>query len=160
MFDKGSVDHFCTNDKADWLKLWCAYVAPRHPERAQLAICDAIWSAVVSQDGRLHARALRNNDRRVCGFVHYVRYFSTHAGVEETYLMDLYVDPSFRQMRGGAALIEHALADCRTQQSSRMTWLTVPGVERNEKFYSQYAQRKSWDRYVVTMHNLCEDNAL
>lgn len=143
------LSRFQSQDKDDWVRLWHGYMSRHDPSAVRPEVVQASWEAVVAGDGRIHAYALRDDQGQACGFIHYVSYFSTDAGRNEAYLMDFFVDPDHRGKGGGRMLIEHVIAECKSKGFSRLIWITVPGVEYNEKFYSKYAKRRSWDRYVV-----------
>lgn len=69
--------------------------------------------------------------------------------MNEAYLMDLYIDPEHRGKGAGHLMMQHLIADCRRKNLYRLSWITVPEVEYNRRFYEKYAPGRSWERYCV-----------
>jgi GNAT superfamily N-acetyltransferase len=145
------VDFFKEEDQEGWLGLWQAYVSRGDSPKINPEIAVLNWEAVLKQDGRLYAYALRDTSAEIQGFAHYVEYFSTKSGIKEAYLMDLYVDKNHRGQGGGRMLMEHLIEVCKRKNISRLSWITVPEVIYNERFYESYAPKRLWDRYVIDL---------
>lgn len=143
------VQPFSADDCDQWKKHWFDYMGKHDPMAVKPEVMAKNWQAVLSQDGRIHAYALRDSSGVAQGFVHYITYYCTDSAMTEAYLMDLYVDPANRGNGAGTILLDHVLAECRDRGYSKMIWITVPGVEYNERFYAKFATRRNWDRYVV-----------
>lgn len=143
------VDSFQAADQSVWNKHWIGYMGSHHPPALHPAVLDMNWKTIMAKDGRLLAWALRDAAGCCQGFAHITTQYSTEAGFDEAYLMDLYIDPDHRGRGAGHLLMQHILEDCRSKALYRLFWITVPGVEYNRRFYEKYAQGRSWDRYFV-----------
>ncbi len=143
------IDNFKADDQEAWSRHWIGYMGSHHPPAIQPAVMDTNWKTIMAQDGRLLAWALRDAAGGCQGFAHITTQYSTEAGLDEAYLMDLYVDPAHRGHGAGHLLMQHVIEDCRRKGLYRLFWITVPGVEYNRRFYEKYAQGRSWDRYFV-----------
>jgi GNAT superfamily N-acetyltransferase len=139
------IGQFAPADCQQWEKLWQGYRKESDPPE----VTEANWRTILSQDGRIYAFALRDASGEVQGFANCMTHYSTRSGVDEAYLMDLYVDQAHRGHGGGAMLVEHVIAYCKSKGFSRLTWITAPDVEYNKKFYTKFAEHRSWDRYIV-----------
>lgn len=110
-------------DRAEWARLWTAYLAFYESSVAE-AVYDSTFARLLSDDPQEFSCRVAEAEGRLVGLVHFL--FHRHAWKIENvcYLQDLYADPDHRGTGVGRALIEAVYAEADARGAAQVYWLT------------------------------------
>lgn len=133
-------------DRAEWSRLWTAYLAfyetSRPPE-----LHDLYFARLLGDDPQDFNGLLAEMDGRAVGLAHYL--FHRHGwSVENTcYLQDLYADPEVRGKGVGRALIEEVYACADRAGVPSVYWLTQDFNTTARQLYDRVGTKTPFIRY-------------
>jgi GNAT superfamily N-acetyltransferase len=119
----GRVRLLTPKDREPWLSLWVAYNAhgPDGGLPPPEPVTDAIWRRFLDEREPVQA-FVAELDGSVIGIVHLTFHRTTQATRSSCRLLDLFVDPAFRQCGVGAALVEKVLATAKEAGADQVYW--------------------------------------
>jgi len=127
-------------DRADWDRLWTAYLAFYEtvlPEK----VFDTAFDRMLLGDRREFQGLVAVQDGRLVGLAHFL-FHRTLWSVEDTcYLMDLFVDPDCRGGGVGRALINRVHAEAKSNGVPLTYWMTQEFNYKGRMLYDQVADR-------------------
>ncbi len=145
MTARGEIRPVGAGDRADWQRLWTAYlefyrtsVSPR--------TYDVTWTRL--QDPREPMHLLGAYDGGALrGIAHYIFQRSCWTEGDYCYLQDLFVDPSARGRGFGRGLIEAVCREAKAAGASRVHWLTHESNAGARALYDTLAERPGFIQY-------------
>jgi GNAT superfamily N-acetyltransferase len=132
-------------DRAAWLELWSGYQAFYQVEIAP-SVTDTTWRRLLDPAEPMHC-AVKEEDGRVVGIVHFIFHRSTWTEGDYCYLQDLFMSPPARGRGFARQLIEHVYAQAAARQASRVYWLTHESNTTAMLLYDKIAQRSGFVQY-------------
>ncbi|WP_029057533.1 GNAT family N-acetyltransferase [Stappia stellulata] len=131
-------------DRADWLRLWQAYLAFYRQELGD-GVSEAVF-ARISGDGA-HCGLVVEQGGRMVGFVHYIVHETTWSLAPTCYLEDLYVDGAMRGGGAGRALIAAVDEAAKARGCRSVYWHTHDDNARARALYDKVAVLSPFVRY-------------
>ena len=134
-------------DRADWNRLWEAYLAfyetSRPPE-----IFDLYFTRLLGDDPQDFNGLVAELDGNLVGLTHYL--FHRHGWAHENvcYLQDLYADPQVRGQGIGRALIEGVYAAADKAGAPGVYWLTQDFNADARKLYDRIGTLTPFIKYA------------
>ncbi|MDW4497697.1 GNAT family N-acetyltransferase [Sulfitobacter sp. D35] len=137
------------SDKADWSRLWAAYLAFYETSRPQ-EIHDLYFERLMGDDPQDFSGLVAVLDGRLVGLTHYL--FHRHGWSVENvcYLQDLYADPDVRGMGIGRALIEAVYAAADAAGAPNVYWLTQDSNATARRLYDRIGTLTPFVKYNRT----------
>lgn len=134
-------------DRAEWGRLWTAYLAFYETERVP-EMHDLAFSRLLGDDPRDFSGLLALVDDRPVGLAHYVFHRHGWQAEDICYLQDLYVDPDARGHGLGRRLIEavHAAADAYGARG--LYWMTQDFNTQARRLYDQVGTLTPFIKYT------------
>lgn len=110
-------------DRADWARLWEAYLAFYETQRPQ-EIYDTYFERLLGDDPQDYCGVVAEQDGTLVGLAHYL--FHRHGQRIENvcYMQDLYADPAVRGQGVGRKLMEAVYAKADAAGAPEVYWLT------------------------------------
>ena len=141
-----SVRPLEANDRAEWDRLWQAYLAFYETSRPR-DIFDLYFDRLLGSDPQDFNGLVAVVDGKVVGLVHYL--FHRHGWRAENvcYLQDLYADPSVRGSGVGRALIEAVYAAADEAGAPAVYWLTQDFNTDARKLYDRIGKVSPFIKY-------------
>lgn len=142
-----AVRPLCADDRAEWSRLWEAYLAYYETSRPP-EIFDAYFNRLLGDDPQDFNCLLAEVNGEPVGLTHYL--FHRHGwSIENTcYLQDLYADPSQRGKGIGRALIEAVYAAAEDAGVPSVYWLTQDFNETARHLYDRVGVKTPFIKYV------------
>ena len=133
-------------DRADWDRLWEAYLAFYETSRPQ-EIYDTYFARLMGEDPQDFHGLVAEVDGRVVGLTHYL--FHRHGWRVENvcYLQDIYADPEVRGKGIGRALIEGVYAAADAAGAPAVYWLTQDFNHEARKLYDRIGKLGPFIKY-------------
>jgi GNAT superfamily N-acetyltransferase len=125
-----SIRRVLTQEKAEWEKLWLAYLGFYKTELAG-SLTDLLWQRI--HDCQHETRCFVVQDLRtssLVGLAHYFPHTDTWAAKPVVYLNDLFVDPDCRGAGLGRSLINEIVEDGKVNAWGEIYWHTA---EQNQQ---------------------------
>ncbi len=134
-------------DRADWARLWAAYLAFYRTEVPQ-EVYDTLFARLLAPGPDGPFALVADLDGRPVGLVHYI--FHAHCWKPEgvVYLQDLFAEPDVRGRGVGRALIEAVYAAADAAGRPSVYWLTQTDNATARRLYDRIAQPTDFMRYV------------
>jgi ribosomal protein S18 acetylase RimI-like enzyme len=85
----------------------------------------------------------------VTGIANYLIHENTTSLTPACYLQDLFVDPAFRTLGVGRALIDALWEEVKANGWSRLYWLTTENNYRARALYDKYTPHSGFVRYIL-----------
>jgi GNAT superfamily N-acetyltransferase len=141
-----AIRPLAASDKADWARLWTAYLAFYETSRPQ-EVFDIYFQRLLGDDPQDYHGLIAEVDGRPVGLVHYL--FHRHGWSVENvcYLQDLYADPEVRGTGVGRALIEAVYAAADAQGAGQVYWLTQDFNTAARRLYDRIGVATPFIRY-------------
>ena len=141
-----TVRPLAQSDRADWDRLWTAYLAFYETARPQ-EIFDTYFARLLGDDPQDFNGLVAEVDGKVVGLTHYL--FHRHGWRVENvcYLQDLYADPHVRGHGVGRALIEGVYAASDRAGISSVYWLTQDFNHEARRLYDRIGKLSPVIRY-------------
>lgn len=134
------------SDKADWHRLWTAYLAFYETAVSQ-EVYDTSFARLLSDGTGEYKGLIAEFDGQAVGLAHFL-YHRFMWTVEDTcYLMDLFTDPSVRGKGIGRALIEAVHASAKRDGVPSTYWNTQETNYKGRMLYDQLATKVSFIIY-------------
>lgn len=134
------------SDKADWHRLWTAYLAFYETAVSQ-EVYDTSFARLLSDGTGEYKGLIAEIDGQAVGLAHFL-YHRFMWTVEDTcYLMDLFTDPSVRGKGVGRALIEAVHASAKRDGVPSTYWNTQETNYKGRMLYDQLATKVSFIIY-------------
>lgn len=128
------------SDKADWHRLWTAYLAFYETAVSQ-EVYDTSFARLLSDGTGEYKGLIAEIDGQAVGLAHFL-YHRFMWTVEDTcYLMDLFTDPSVRGKGVGRALIEAVHATAKRDGVPSTYWNTQETNYKGRMLYDQLATK-------------------
>ena len=133
-------------DRADWNRLWEAYLAFYETELDE-EIYDSTFARLLSEDPQEFNGFVAELDGKLIGLVHFL--FHRHGWkIENTcYLQDLYVDPEIRGTGAGRKLIEAVYSAADEAGAPSVYWLTQNFNSQARQLYDRIGQLTPFIKY-------------
>lgn len=133
-------------DKADWARMWEAYLAFYETTRPA-EIYDIYFERLLGDDPQDYNCLIAEVDGTPVGLAHYL--FHRHGwSVENTcYLQDLYADPHDRGQGVGRALIEGVYAAADIAGNPMVYWLTQDFNTTARRLYDSIGVKTPFIKY-------------
>ena len=126
-------------DYDQWRELWDQYLV-FYKHQLPEAQTQLTFERLIDPDHGIHALVMEQ-DSKVIGFSHSSFTHSTWSQNQELYLEDLFVDPQYRGLGAGRALIE-AVAEFGTKHGAkRLYWQTLKDNETAQRLYNTLADK-------------------
>lgn len=137
-------------DEAEWRRLWTAYLEfyeASVPEEVYRSTFDRILAGNAGANGEIYG-LLAEADGKPAGLVHY--FFHQHCWRVENvcYLQDLFVDPEFRGLGLGRALIEAVYAKADAAGCPAVYWMTQEFNRNARHLYDRLGKVTPFIKYV------------
>ena len=141
------VRPLAATDRADWARLWTAYLAFYRTELPQ-EVYDTLFARLLAPSPDGPFALVAEVDGRPAGLVHYL--FHAHCWKPEgvVYLQDLFADPEVRGHGVGRALIEAVYAAADAAGRPAVYWMTQTDNATARRLYDRIAQPTDFMRYV------------
>lgn len=136
-------------DESAWRGLWAGYLGFYEAEVGD-EVTAATWDRLLDPAGQMFGRALEV-DGRLAGFTISVLHPGSWTIGLQCYLEDLYVDPDFRGMGLGRALVDDLLDLAGECGWDRLYWHTRAGNETARRLYDRYAEADDYVRYRISL---------
>jgi len=137
------------DDQAAWRPLWDGYCAFYETEVAE-AVTAATWAAVVDPAQPIIGRGIWSDDGCLIGFSLSILHPSTWQTEPSCYLEDLFVDPRYRGVGAGRALLDDLVALAAERGWGRLYWHTRATNAAARHLYDRYAAADDFVRYRLT----------
>ncbi len=133
-------------DRADWDRLWTAYLAFYETTRPS-EIFDTYFERLLGDDPQDFHGLVAEVEGQLVGLTHFV--FHRHGWRVENvcYLQDLYADPSVRGRGIGRALIEGVYAAADAAGAPQVYWLTQQSNAEARKLYDRIGRLSPFVKY-------------
>lgn len=133
------------SDKPHWLTLWHGYLAFYESHLSE-EITEITWNRILDNAHPFHCFIAELNGN-VVGITHCFMRPSTWSKTGYCYLEDLFVDPTFRGVGAGRALINAVIAYARAQKADRVYWTTKESNTTARKLYDSYLPKSEFVQY-------------
>ncbi|MEM1073122.1 MAG: GNAT family N-acetyltransferase [Pseudomonadota bacterium] len=135
-----------SGDKADWSRMWRAYLAFYETSRPQ-EIYEIYFDRLLGNDPQDYHGLIAVMEGKPVGLTHYL--FHRHGwSVENTcYIQDLYADPEVRGRGIGRALIEAVYAAADAEGVSSVYWLTQDFNATARQLYDRIGVKTPFIKY-------------
>ena len=110
-------------DRAEWERLWTAYLA-FYETTVSPEVYDTSFTRLLEGGDWAFKGALATLDGRPVGLVHYLYHRHMWRVEPVCYLQDLYADPEVRGQGVGRALIQHVYDAADADGAGTVYWLT------------------------------------
>lgn len=141
-----SVRDLTTADRADWTRLWTAYLAFYETELAA-EIHETTWRRLFEASAFEPKGMLAFVDGRPVGLVHVIQHRTCWSQANNLYLQDLYADADMRGKGIGRALIEAAYAKADAAGIRNVYWMTKEDNAVGRRLYDRVARRTGFIEY-------------
>ncbi len=133
-------------DKADWAKLWKAYLAFYETSRPE-EIFDAYFERLLGDDAQDYNGLVAEVNGKTVGLTHYL--FHRHGWSIENvcYLQDLYAAPEARGLGVGRALIEAVYSAADAAGAPSVYWLTQDFNKEARLLYDRIGVKTPFIKY-------------
>lgn len=109
------------------------------------------WAWIHDSRQTVYGQVAASPDGTIVGIVHYQAMPRTMRGRMTCYLGDLYVDPLFRGMGAGRALIDRVIAVAKENGWRDVRWLTQEHNYQARMLYDDYAPKTDFILYQVVV---------
>lgn len=134
------------SDKADWARLWHAYLAFYETTRPA-EVYDVYFERLLGSDAQDYSGLIAEFEGQPVGLAHYL--FHRHGwSVEDVcYLQDLYADPEVRGQGIGRALIEAVYKAADDAGMAQVYWLTQDFNTTARQLYDRIGVKTPFIKY-------------
>ena len=109
------------------------------------------WDWITDLDEPVYGQVATTPDGTIVGIVHYQTMHRTMRGRMTCYLGDLFVDPLYRGMGAGRALIERVIAAAKDAGWRDVRWLTEEHNYAARMLYDSFAPKTDFILYQVVV---------
>ena len=146
MTDRPEIRALEAGDRAEWDRLWAAYLAFYKTTRPR-EVFDLTFARYLDPD-RTDMRAwIAHVSGRAVGLAHVIVHAHGWQDAPITYLQDLYADPEVRGSGVGRALIETVYADADAEGRPNVYWTTQTGNATARRLYDRIAVATDFMKY-------------
>jgi GNAT superfamily N-acetyltransferase len=135
-----------SGDRADWDRLWRAYLAFYGAERPT-HVFDTTFARYTDPARTDMLAWIARHAGRAAGLVHVIVHSHGWQEAPVTYLQDLYADPDTRGRGLGRALIETVYADADRAGRPNVYWMTQTGNATARRLYDRIAVATDFMKY-------------
>lgn len=143
-----SIASITQDDYAEWLALWCGYLA-FYESTLDDATTAATFAGLVDTSSFIHGAIARDDTGKAIGIVHWLTHPATWTRTNYCYLEDLFVAPDARGAGAGRALIEHVRVWAVQNESAKVYWLTAESNATARALYDRVASRSGMIHYQI-----------
>lgn len=141
-----SVRPLAPQDRAEWGRLWRAYLAFYETE-LPAARYDLQFARLMRNEPREVRGFLAAIGGRPVGLVHYIMHCHGWHAADICYLQDLYVDPDARGRGLGRVLIEAVYAQADAEGAAGVYWTTQHFNTEARKLYDRIGRLTPFIKY-------------
>lgn len=134
-------------DRADWDRLWTAYLAFYETELPR-EVYDIYFERLLGDDPQDFSGLVAEQDGRLVGLTHYLLHRHGWKIENTCYLQDLYADPEVRGQGVGRALIEAVYMAADTAGAPSVYWLTQDFNAEARKLYDRIGVKTPFIKYA------------
>jgi GNAT superfamily N-acetyltransferase len=135
-----------TNDKAEWRRLWRAYLAFYETELPE-AVYESTFARLVSGKPEEYKGFLALLEGRPVGLAHYLFHRSCWSVADTCYLQDLFADPEVRGTGIGRALIEAVYGAADAHGAASVYWMTQEFNHTARRLYDRIGVKTPFIEY-------------
>ncbi len=146
MTDGIEIRPLVAGDRAEWDRLWAAYLAFYKTERPK-DIFDLTFGRYIDPDRADMMAWIAMSGERGVGLVHVILHAHGWQDTPITYLQDLYADPEVRGRGVGRALIETVYDDADRAGRPNVYWMTQTGNTTARQLYDRIAVATDFMKY-------------
>jgi len=133
-------------DRADWQKLWTAYLE-FYESSVPAGVYETTFARLIDPSRAQQCGALAVMDGAPVGLVHWIIHPHNWKHEDVVYLQDLFADPAVRGKGIGRALIEHVYAQADAAGTPTVYWLTQEFNADARKLYDRIATLTPFIKY-------------
>ncbi len=137
------------SDKAEWSRLWSAYLAFYETSRPA-DLHDLYFERLLGDDPRDYSGLIAEVDAKPAGLAHYLFHRHGWSEADVCYLQDLYADPAHRGHGVGRALIEAVYAAADAASADQVYWLTQDFNATARRLYDRIGKVTPFIKYNRT----------
>lgn len=145
-----TVRPIAPDDFEAWCTLFCAH-GRFYEVDIDNATLATTWAWLNDPHEPVYGHVAATPDGTIVGIVHYQAMPRTMRGRMTCYLGDLYVDPLFRGMGAGRALIDQVIAVAKERGWRDVRWLTQEHNYQARMLYDDYAPKTDFILYQVVV---------
>lgn len=145
--DKVTVRPLVPGDRAEWDRLWTAYLA-FYETALPAQIYDITFQRLLDSDPTSFRGLVAEIGGRPRGLVHYVFHPHCWRVDQVCYLQDLYVDPGMRGLGLGRRLIEAVYAAADAEGAPQVYWMTQEFNATARELYDRIGQVTPFIKYI------------
>ena len=134
-----------TEDKAEWFRLWRAYLNFYESHRSE-EVYESSWERILDPTSPMFSY-LAHLDGRVIGLSNFLYHTSFWEIEDRCYLNDLFVDPDVRGSGAGEALIEATYQHCKERGAAQLYWTTAHDNDVARGLYDKVATLTPFIKY-------------
>jgi GNAT superfamily N-acetyltransferase len=140
------IRRLAAGDRADWDRLWTAYLAFYGTTRSR-DILDLTFERYIDPRRDDMQGWMAHANGRGVGLVHVIVHAHGWQAEPVTYLQDLYADPDMRGTGIGRALIETVYADADAAQRPGVYWMTQTANQTARRLYDRIGVATDFMKY-------------
>ena len=144
-----TITSLISPDYADWLPLWQGYLIFYQASVAPEVTAQSFTRMTSGKDS-VGGFLARDEQGQAIGLTHWILHRSNWTLGDYCYLQDLFVAPHVRGGGVGRALITQVYTHAKTQNCSRVYWLTKENNVAAQKLYDKIADKSGFIQYVKT----------
>lgn len=138
--DKLTIRPLRAEDKAEWRKMWAAYLE-FYETTVSEEVRDTAFSRLLSRDNHEFQGLIAESNSKPVGLAHFLFHRLLWSVEDTCYLMDLFVDPGARGQGVGRALVEAVHDAARSSGIPVTYWMTQESNYKGRILYDQIATR-------------------
>ncbi|WP_371225619.1 GNAT family N-acetyltransferase [Roseovarius sp. 2305UL8-3] len=134
------------SDRAEWTRLWTAYLA-FYKTTLTPEVFDSSFARLMSDAANEYKGLIAVLDCTPVGLAHYLFHRDMWTVEDTCYMMDLFVDPGTRGAGVGRALIDAVSERCRAQGVTTLYWHTEDTNHTAQALYDTLATKVPFIKY-------------
>ncbi|RKF16332.1 GNAT family N-acetyltransferase [Roseovarius spongiae] len=140
MTDDITIRPLALEDRAEWARMWTAYLAFYDTTLPQ-AVFDTAFARMLSRAPGEYQGLIAELDGRPVGLAHFLFHRILWSAEDTCYLMDLFAVPEARGRGVGRALIEAVNAAAKSADIPIVYWTTEENNQTARRLYDTLATR-------------------
>lgn len=137
------------DDRADWSRLWDAYLAFYNTSRGA-EVHDDTWARIMDPGQEMFAALALDDAGQAVGLVNYLLHRSFWDLEPCCYLNDLYIDPACRGGGAGRKMLEFVKSHSDQIGVAELYWLTAKDNAPARALYDRVAAKTPFIQYVMS----------